>query len=504
MVGELSPDGQLMWDGNQWVPNQGPGVQDVANMANTQVGVTQQPAMEQPVMGQPASGQPMMQQGGIDPMTGGIAGDPAAGMWAPDGSAMSGGGKGKLFAIALIGIVLASGVGWGTYEFVIDPMLDPDPYSREQFVEHALAQPTMEEVMGGEVKAWSCEVDLSLSEVEDELLGSFSVDMKTKLYASETAARADLDMTIRTESLPLPVKMDVWLSESEMAVNMMGEASVTTFNSLGGEPATLLFADDEAMFAETIPFCFLNHEIAEAVSEDSGISFFSEAERFPDEDGERAVRVDVEYELDGEELSISMYFDEDDQLIGGKASNSSGMSLLMKLDNGAVSEPSWLSGADDSPMPLELEESIWSNYSHRNYSVKTQYNTTFEMTGVDIVLYSEVYDEEEMEDILVTDHNIGSLTNILTQNATLQITDEYGSSNCTFNYTDNEPLNLISTGDEIEMDCEGDAELYELELGLSSVLGIAQPMEMELSWISPVLTLISVLGAALVLVKRHH
>ena len=504
MVGELSPDGQLMWDGNQWVPNQGPGVQDVANMANTQVGVTQQPAMEQPVMGQPASGQPMMQQGGIDPMTGGIAGDPAAGMWAPDGSAMSGGGKGKLFAIALIGIVLASGVGWGTYEFVIDPMLDPDPYSREQFVEHALAQPTMEEVMGGEVKAWSCEVDLSLSEVEDELLGSFSVDMKTKLYASETAARADLDMTIRTESLPLPVKMDVWLSESEMAVNMMGEASVTTFNSLGGEPATLLFADDEAMFAETIPFCFLNHEIAEAVSEDSGISFFSEAERFPDEDGERAVRVDVEYELDGEELSISMYFDEDDQLIGGKASNSSGMSLLMKLDNGAVSEPSWLSGADDSPMPLELDEGIWNNNSHGVYTINTQYNTTFDMTGVSLVLYSEEYDDEEMEDILVTEHSIEFLTNMLSQNATLQVSTMDGNANCTFNYTDNEPLNLISTGDVIGMACDGSADFYDLSIGLENAKGIAQPMEMELPWISPVLTLISVLGAALVLVKRHH
>jgi len=504
MVGELSPDGQLMWDGNQWVPNQGPGVQDVANMANTQVGVTQQPAMEQPVMGQPASGQPMMQQGGIDPMTGGIAGDPAAGMWAPDGSAMSGGGKGKLFAIALIGIVLASGVGWGTYEFVIDPMLDPDPYSREQFVEHALAQPTMEEVMGGEVKAWSCEVDLSLSEVEDELLGSFSVDMKTKLYASETAARADLDMTIRTESLPLPVKMDVWLSESEMAVNMMGEASVTTFNSLGGEPATLLFADDEAMFAKTIPFCFLNHEIAEAVSEDSGISFFSEAERFPDEDGERAVRVDVEYELDGEELSISMYFDEDDQLIGGKASNSSGMSLLMKLDNGAVSEPSWLSGADDSPMPLELDEGIWNNNSHGVYTINTQYNTTFDMTGVSLVLYSEEYDDEEMEDILVTEHSIEFLTNMLSQNATLQVSTMDGNANCTFNYTDNEPLNLISTGDVIGMACDGSADFYDLSIGLENAKGIAQPMEMELPWISPVLTLISVLGAALVLVKRHH
>jgi hypothetical protein len=324
------------------------------------------------------------------------------------------------------------------------------------------------------------------------------------LYASETAARADLDMTIRTESLPLPVKMDVWLSESEMAVNMMGEASVTTFNSLGGEPATLLFADDEAMFAETIPFCFLNHEIAEAVSEDSGISFFSEAERFPDEDGERAVRVDVEYELDGEELSISMYFDEDDQLIGGKASNSSGMSLLMKLDNGAVSEPSWLSGADDSPMPLELDEGIWNNNSHGVYTINTQYNTTFDMTGVSLVLYSEEYDDEEMEDILVTEHSIEFLTNMLSQNATLQVSTMDGNANCTFNYTDNEPLNLISTGDVIGMACDGSADFYDLSIGLENAKGIAQPMEMELPWISPVLSLISILGAALVLVRRQR
>ncbi|HJL64991.1 MAG TPA: hypothetical protein QGF70_05330, partial [Candidatus Thalassarchaeaceae archaeon] len=190
MVGELSPDGQFMWDGNQWVPNQGIGMQNAANRATPEAGMVQQPGIQQPMVAQPVVGQPIMQQGGINPMTDGIAGDPTAGMWAPDGTAMSGGGKGKMFAIALIGIVLASGVGWGTYEFVIDPMLDPDPYTRAQFVEHALAQPSMEKVMNGEVTAWSCEVDLSLSDIEDELLGTFSMDMNTKLYASETAARA--------------------------------------------------------------------------------------------------------------------------------------------------------------------------------------------------------------------------------------------------------------------------------------------------------------------------
>ncbi|MDP6010371.1 MAG: hypothetical protein QF707_01120 [Candidatus Poseidoniaceae archaeon] len=504
MVGELSPDGQFMWDGNQWVPNQGIGMQNAANIATPEAGMVQQPGIQQPMVAQPVVGQPIMQQGGINPMTDGIAGDPTAGMWAPDGTAMSGGGKGKMFAIALIGIVLASGVGWGTYEFVIDPMLDPDPYTRAQFVEHALAQPSMEKVMNGEVTAWSCEVDLSLSDIEDELLGTFSMDMNTKLYASETAARADLDMTIRTESLPIPVKMDVWLSEGEMAVNTMGDAEVASFQSLGGEPAALLFGDEDALFAETIPFCFLNHEIAEAVDEDSSISFFSEAERFPNEDGERAVRVDVEYELDGEDLSISMYFDEDDKLIGGKASNSSGMNLLMKLDNGAVSEPSWLSGADDAPMPLEMEDDVWNNYSHGVYTINTQYNTTFDMTGVDLVLYSEEYDDEEMEDILVTKHSIDSLTNMLSQNATLQVSTMDGNANCTFNYTDNEPLNLISTGDVIGMACDGSADFYDLNIGLETAKGIAQPMELELPWISPALTLISIIGAALVLTRRLH
>jgi len=358
--------------------------------------------------------------------------------------------------------------------------------------------------MNGEVTAWSCEVDLSLSDIEDELLGTFSMDMNTKLYASETAARADLDMTIRTESLPIPVKMDVWLSEGEMAVNTMGDAEVASFQSLGGEPAALLFGDEDALFAETIPFCFLNHEIAEAVDEDSSISFFSEAERFPNEDGERAVRVDVEYELDGEDLSISMYFDEDDQLIGGKASNSSGMNLLMKLDNGAVSEPSWLSGADDAPMPLEMEDDVWNNYSHGVYTINTQYNTTFDMTGVDLVLYSEEYDDEEMEDILVTKHSIDSLTNMLSQNATLQVSTMDGNANCTFNYTDNEPLNLISTGDVIGMACDGSADFYDLNIGLETAKGIARPMELELPWISPALTLISIIGAALVLTRRLH
>ena len=495
MVGELSADGQFMWDGNQWVPNQGIGVQNAANMAIPQTPIAQQPMMQQPAMA----------QGGIDPMTGGITGDPTAGMWAPDGTVMSGGGgKGKLIVISIVGVLLASGVGWGAYEFVIDPMLDPDPYTREQFVEHALAQPTMEEVMGGEVSSWSCEVDLSLADVEDDFIGTFSVDMNSKLYASKTSARADLDMSIKTESLPIPMKMNVWLSENEMAVNSMGESHVASFNSLGGEPAAMLFGEEDSMVSDTIPFCFLNHEIAEAVSEDSSISFYSEAERFPDDDGERAVRVDVKHELDGEELSISMYFDEDDNLIGGKASNSSGMSLVMKLGDAAVSEPSWLSGADAAPMPIELEDDIWNNYSHGIYTINTQYNTTFEMTGVSLVLYSEEYDDEEMEDILVTEHSIDSLTNIMSQNATLQVSTMDGTSNCTFNYTDNEPLNLISTGDVIGMACDGSADFYDLSIGLEDANGIAQPMEMEVPWISPFLSLISIIGAALVLSRRRH
>jgi hypothetical protein len=93
---------------------------------------------------------------------------------------------------------------------------------------------------------------------------------------------------------------------------------------------------------------------------------------------------------------------------------------------------------------------------------------------------------------------------MLSQNATLQVGTMDGNANCAFDYTDNGPLNLISTGDVIGMACDGSADFYDLNIGLETAKGIAQPMELELPWISPALTLISIIGAALVLTRRLH
>ncbi len=384
MVGELSPDGQFMWDGTQWIPSNTPIMQQVVAPGMQQAVA---PGMQQvvaPGMQQVAPAtmqQPFIQQQ--------IPGDPGAAMWMTGDQMNASGGKGKLVIISIVGLLVAAGGGWGAYEFVIDPMLDPDPYSRTQFVEHALAQPTQEEVMNGEVDGWSCDVEIEISEVEDEFLGSFSLEMDTKLSASNSAALAEVDMKIVSEGFPMPASMDVWMSENEVAWRSMDESSKAEFTSLEGEPADILFNDEDAMFVDTVPFCFLHHEIAAEMQDDSSIDFSSEAERFPDEDGQRAVKVSLDHSIDGEDISVSMYFDSDNNLIGGKASNSSGMKLLMTIGTDSPKKPSWVNKAESDGIPLYLESGYWANNTHGNYTVQSQFSATYGMVGAEFILYSE-------------------------------------------------------------------------------------------------------------------
>jgi hypothetical protein len=79
-------------------------------------------------------------------------------------------------------------------------------------------------------------------------------------------------------------------------------------------------------------------------------------------------------------------------------------------------------------------------------------------------------------------------------------------SNCTFFYNDTEPMLEISYGDTIRMECEdnGDySQLRDYEFGLANANDqVAKKMDLELSWASPFLTIISILGAVLLIRKR--
>lgn len=481
MVGELSPDGQFMWDGNQWVPNNAPVMQQVAN-----------PAMQQ-VMPVDIQQQFVPQQ---------IPGDPGAAMWMTGDQMNASGGKGKLVIISIVGLLVAAGGGWGAYELVIDPMLDPDPYSKTQFIEQALAQPTEKEVMNGEVDGWSCEVEIEMNEVEDELLGSFSIDMDTKLSSGNSAALAEVDMKIVSEGFPVPVSMDFWMSENEIAWRNSDGSNKAEFASLGGEPADILFNDQDAMFADTVPFCFLHHEIASVMKNDSTIEFSSEAERFPNEDGERAVKVSVDYEIDGADIAISMYFDSDNNLIGAKAKNDTGLKLLMFIGSDSPKKPSWVKNAEGVGMPLFLESDYWTNETHGNYTVNTQFNATFAMDDGEIILYNEEYDDETFEDIKTKVVGVDIVAASSDSGASVSVTDGDGTSECIFHYNDLSPLNEISTGDTLEMSCEGNASLFDYELGLANSDGIAEEVEMSIPWSSFEMSILAFLIAMFVFSRK--
>ncbi len=499
MVGELSPDGQFMWDGTQWIPSNTPMMQQVVAPGMQQAiapGMQQAIAPGMQHVAPATLQQPFMQQQ--------IPGDHGAAMWMTGDQMNASGGKGKLVIISIVGLLVAAGGGWGAYEFVIDPMLDPDPYSRTQFVEHALAQPTQEEVMNGEVDGWSCDVEIEISEVEDEFLGSFSLEMDTELSASDSAALAEVDMKIVSDGFPMPVSMDVWLSENEVAWRSMDESSKAEFTSLEGEPADILFNDEDAMFVDTIPFCFLHHEIAAEIQDDSSIDFSSEAERFPDEEGQRAVKVSLDHSIDGEDISVSMYFDSDNNLIGGKASNSSGMKLLMTIGTDSPMKPSWVNKAESVGMPLYLESDYWANNTHGNYTVQTQFNATYGMNGAEVILYSEEYDDVTYEDIRTKAVGVDIGAASSPSGASVSITDDYGTSECTFYYNDVAPLNEISTGDSIEMECEGEAYLWDYDLGLANDDGIAQEVDMNLPWTSFELMMVAFFIAAIAFSRKQR
>lgn len=122
MVGEVSPDGNFMWNGQEWVPR----IESIQE--------------QQLLSGDTNNSPPLSQQ----ETTSEISLDHFA-------EKTSDNGKGKTIALSIVGILILSALGWVLYAFVIDPMLFPEPYSESKFASVVNEQPTEEEIISGEV-----------------------------------------------------------------------------------------------------------------------------------------------------------------------------------------------------------------------------------------------------------------------------------------------------------------------------------------------------------------
>ena len=118
MVGEISPDGNFVWNGTEWMPKDA-------------VTTNQQIVDE--------SSNNVFQLGGQE-----LAGDVD---WEPVTDKSDEGGTGKMIAMRIVGMLILSALGWVLYAFVIDPMLFPDPYSKTKFASVVDDQPTVDEII---------------------------------------------------------------------------------------------------------------------------------------------------------------------------------------------------------------------------------------------------------------------------------------------------------------------------------------------------------------------
>ena len=140
MVGEVSPDGNFVWDGESWVPKDEyiPSADATEETTNN-----------------------VFQLGEQD-----LAGEVG---WEPVTEKSSEGGKGKLIAMSIVGMLILSALGWVLYAFVIDPMLFPDPYSKTKFVSVVDDHPTPEDVISGDSGPWACFVEMEIEEEEIDI-----------------------------------------------------------------------------------------------------------------------------------------------------------------------------------------------------------------------------------------------------------------------------------------------------------------------------------------------
>ena len=463
MVGEVSPDGNFIWDGEVWVPK---------DEYSPSPEVTEETTTNVFHLGEQE-----------------LAGDVG---WEPVTEKSSEGGKGKLVAMSIVGMLILSALGWVLYAFVIDPMLFPDPYSKTKFVSVVDDHPTVEDVISGDAGEWACFVEMEIEEDDMTMRTTFDI------YASDEGARSYSKISFGFFG---SYESDVWIDENQIAWQMDdGDTVVKSKVAISGldtSPAEEILHNSSA----PVELCFLHHDIVASMDENPSQKFSSDKERFPDEEGVRAVKVETVMEIDGEdgEMKIAVYFDDDENILGTKISNSS-YDCLITFSDDSFSKPSWTnSAASDAPMLVDLDYAdIWS--STHDSMVHSQYNATYSMDGVKVVIYDTEYDDYDNE-TKVIEHEV-SIQDALNGGALIQAMNWNNEPvNCTLNYTDSDSDGLISTNDIVSVDCEEDV-LNGMYLGIADENGVAEQVSMDLPWLSPIFTIFALLGAAMLVSRR--
>ena len=459
MVGELSPDGNFAWNGTEWEPIQ-----------NTEA----LPATDNIFQ--------------FNPQT-----DDESVDWNPVSEKSEEGGKAKIVAMSIVGLLLVSVMGWVLYEFVIDGMLFPDELSKDEFIKIAEGEPSLEDVHAGDIDNWGCLIEYELEvDFEGE---SMTLNAELEFHASADSARAKTEMQIYFSTYG----NDIWIDENQIAWDIVdGETGKIAIEGMNSTPAKELLNET---YASEMDWCFIHNSVAENLSNNPSQKFISEGERFPDEDGERAIKIETmqQFGPDNEEFTISVYFDDDDVLLGSKISNST-LDCLITIDSESFSQPSWVKNADsDIPMLLSIDSKYMYSVNH-TASVITQFNATYAMEGTDIVLYSKVYDEDYNYTYAVN-YSV-DIETAINGGAMITHTDEYyGENNCTISYNDTGMVG-VSTGDTVSISCDNYA-MNDFNLGLANSNGVAEEKDLGLPWVSPFFTIIALLGAALLVSRRE-
>ncbi len=463
MVGEVSPDGNFVWNGEEWIPKEedNPSQELVDETANNVFHLGEQE----------------------------LAGDVG---WEPVTEKSNEGGKGKLIAMSIVGMLVLSALGWVLYAFVIDPMLFPDPYSKTKFVSVVDDHPTVEDVISGDAGTWACFVEMEIKEEDMTLRTNFEI------YASDNSARSYSKISVAFFG---SFESDVWIDENQIAWKIDDSETVTkskvAISGLDTSPAEEILHNSSA----PVELCFLHHEIVKSMDENPSQKFSSEKERFPDEEGVRAVKVETVMEIEGEDgdMNIAVYFDDDENILGTKISNSSYDCLITYSDD-SFSKPSWANSADsDKPMLVDIGfNEIWS--TGHNSMVHSQYNATYSMDGAKVVIYDTEYDDYGNETKTIQ-HEV-SIQDALNGGALIQPTNWNNEPvNCTLSYTDSDSDGLISTGDTVSVNCEEDV-LNGMYLGIADENGVAEQVSMDVPWLSPIFTIIALLGSAMLVSRR--
>tara|TARA_B100000700_G_scaffold148699_2_gene165531 strand:+ start:3543 stop:4937 length:1395 start_codon:yes stop_codon:yes gene_type:complete len=464
MVGEVSPDGNFVWDGKEWLPR-----------------VKEAPIEDVPTEGRNAVFEMADQK---------LAGDVG---WEPASEKTEDGSKAKLVAMSVVGLLIVSALGWIMYAFVIDPMLFPDPYSKSKFVSVVGDQPTLDEVISGGDGPWSCHVEMKIEEEGMVLRTNFD------MYTSKDSAMKYSKMSA---GLLGSYSTEVWIDENQIAWKIDGDTNAknkVAISNLDSSPADEILSDSSS----PVDLCFLHHAIVESMDENPSQKFTSDKERFPDEDGVRAVKVETKMEIDDEEgdMNIAVYFDGDDNLLGTRISNSS-LDCLITFESKSFSQPKWVSSADsENPMLLSVDDNnIWD--AQHTALVNTQFNATYLMEGAKVVIYEADWDDGgNSSNTIIYEVDIEDAMG--EGGALIQPTNWNGEAvNCTLRYIDTDSDNEISSGDGVTVHCE-ESVLSGFQLGLANENGVAETANLEMPWISQIFTIIALLGAAMFVSKRE-